>query len=123
MIGQLLDQRYKIIKALSEGAFGHTYQAEDTKRPQNQLCVVKKLKQKQSHSGYLIKAKELFDREAKTLEKLGTHPHIPRLLAHLAVDGEFYLVEEYIAGKTLAEEFAHEEKKQSEKLFNLYLSC
>ncbi|MDJ0591909.1 MAG: hypothetical protein QNJ72_18270 [Pleurocapsa sp. MO_226.B13] len=57
MIGTLLDQRYKITKSLSSGAFGHTYLAEDTKRPQNPICVIKQLKPKQSHPEYLAKAK------------------------------------------------------------------
>ena len=108
MIGKILDRRYKIIKSLSSGAFGHTFLAEDTKRPQNPICVAKQLKPKQTHPDFLLKAKELFDREAKTLELLGKHPQIPCLLAHLKIDDEFYLIEEYITGVTLEEELAKE---------------
>jgi serine/threonine-protein kinase len=102
MIGTLLDRRYKITKFLSEGAFGKTFLAEDTKRPQNPICVIKQFKPKQFQPELLIKAKELFEREAEALESLGKHSQIPSLLAHLKIDQEFYLVEEYIAGKTLA---------------------
>lgn len=115
----LLDQRYKITKSLSSGAFSHTYLAEDTKRPQNPICVIKQLKPQQSHPEYLAKAKELFDREAQTLEMLGKHPQIPCLLAHLEVDGEFYLIEEYIAGQTLAEELAKEPKKSEAEVVQI----
>ena len=106
MIGKLLDQRYKVTESLSSGAFGQTFLAEDTKRPQNPLCVIKKLKPKQSQPECLLKATELFKREAEALERLGQYPQIPTLLAHLEIEGEFYLVEEYIRGQTLEEELA-----------------
>ena len=104
MIGRILDERYEIIKCLGQGAFGHTFIAEDTKQPSNPTCVVKQLKPKNSQPKLLAKAKQLFNCEAETLELLGEHPQIPRLLAHLEIEGEFYLVEEYIEGQTLAEE-------------------
>jgi serine/threonine protein kinase len=119
MIGRLLDQRYKITKSLSTGAFGYTFLAEDTKRPQNPICVIKQLKLRQSQPEYLDKAKELFDREAETLELLGRHSQIPCLLAHLEIDGEFYLIEEYIAGKTLAEEFAEKQNKSESEVIQI----
>ena len=48
-------------------------------------------------------ARRLFDNEAKVLYKLNDHQQIPRLLAHLEVDQEFYLVQEYIQGKDLSQ--------------------
>ena len=115
MIGSILDRRYKIIKSLSSGAFGHTYLAEDLKRPQNPICVVKQLKPKETNPDFLVKAKELFDREAEALELLGRHPQIPCLLAHLKLDDDFYLVQEYIKGNTLETElFQSQNKTESE---------
>ena len=119
MIGTILDQRYQVTKPLSRGAFGHTFQAEDTKRPQNPICVVKQLKPRETKPEYLIKAQELFNREAEALELLGKHPQIPSLLAHLEINGEFYLVEEYIPGQTLAEEFAAQGKKSEPEVIQL----
>ena len=101
---KVLNERYKIIKSLSSGSFGQTFLAQDTQRPKNPLCVVKQLKPKSSQNDCLEKAKQLFVREAESLELLGEHPQIPRLLAHFEIDNEFYLVEEYIAGETLAQE-------------------
>lgn len=94
--------RYQIEKKLSEGTFGKTYLARDINRPNHPLCVVKKLKP-QSPTVFPV-AKRLFDTEAKILEKLGEHPQIPRLLADLTENQEFYLVEEYIDGEELAKE-------------------
>ena len=111
MIGSTLDRRYRITKSLSSGAFGHTFLAEDLKRPQNPLCVVKQLKPKETNPDFLLKAKELFAREAEALELLGRHPQIPSLLAHLESNGDFYLVQEYIKGDTLEAELVREVNK------------
>lgn len=99
-IGEQLDKRYKILKQLGEGNFGETYLARDQKRPSKPLCVVKRLKPKHTHPRVL----ELFEQEAVILEKLGEHPQIPRLLAHLAIDNEFYIIQDYVAGHTLRKE-------------------
>ncbi|MHC5862978.1 protein kinase domain-containing protein, partial [Nostoc sp.] len=45
-----------------------------------------------------------FNSEAQTLEKLGTHPQIPQLLAYFEEDEEFYLVQEQIIGHPLNQE-------------------
>lgn len=119
MIGKVLDRRYKIIKSLSSGAFGYTFLAEDIKRPQNPSCVVKQLKPKETHPDFLLKAKELFDREAEALELLGRHPQIPGLLAHLEIEQEFYLVEEYIPGNTLEKELASQPNKPESEVIKI----
>jgi serine/threonine-protein kinase len=103
MIGKLLDHRYQVIRVLAMGGFGQTYIAQDTRRPGNPLCVVKHLKPG-TDSRVFDTAKRLFNSEAETLEKLGNHDQIPRLLAYFDENQEFYLVQEYIEGHTLAEE-------------------
>ncbi|MEH1941457.1 MAG: serine/threonine protein kinase [Nostoc sp.] len=103
MIGKLLDHRYQVIRVLAMGGFGQTYIAEDTRRPGNPICVVKHLKPG-TDPRVFDTAKRLFNSEAETLEKLGNHDQIPRLLAYFDENQEFYLVQEYIEGHTLAEE-------------------
>ncbi|NJL44837.1 MAG: serine/threonine protein kinase [Leptolyngbyaceae cyanobacterium SM2_3_12] len=44
--------------------------------------------------------------EAETLEKLGHHDQIPRLLAYFEAQASFYLVEEMIEGRVLKDELA-----------------
>ena len=104
MIERVLDRRYQIIEALGKGGFGHTFLAKDTKRPGYPICVVKQFKPSFSDPELLNKARELFNREAETLQNLGEHSQIPRLLAYFEENEEFYLVQEYIAGKTLDRE-------------------
>lgn len=104
IIGQLLGNRYRVIETLSHGGFGQTYIAEDTHRPNHPKCVVKHLKPASSDSGFLTIARRLFSTEAETLEKLGTHEQIPRLLAYFEEEREFYLVQEWVQGHTLTHE-------------------
>ncbi|MBD2358080.1 protein kinase [Tolypothrix sp. FACHB-123] len=104
MIGKLLDHRYKVIKVLATGGFGQTYIAQDTRRPGNPICVVKHLKPSSSDPRVFDTAKRLFNSEAETLEVLGQHDQIPRLLAYFDEKQEFYLVQEFIDGNTLSEE-------------------
>ncbi|MHC5595912.1 MAG: protein kinase domain-containing protein, partial [Nostoc sp.] len=102
--GKILARRYKIVKVLGSGGFSETYIAEDTQRPGNPRCVVKQLKPANTKSEGLQLARRLFNSEAQTLEKLGTHPQIPQLLAYFEEDEEFYLVQEQIIGHPLNQE-------------------
>jgi serine/threonine protein kinase len=104
MIGRLLDQRYQVVELLGKGGFGHTYIAQDTRRPGNPSCVVKHLKPATNDPGFLQTARRLFSMEAETLEKLGNHDQIPRLLAYFEEDEEFFLVQEFIDGHLLSVE-------------------
>ncbi len=101
MIGQLLGGRYQITSVLGSGSFGQTYLAIDSHRPIKTECVVKHLKPATTDASFLPTARELFKREAQTLERLGHHDQIPRLLAYFEQQQEFYLVQDFIAGQVL----------------------
>lgn len=104
MIGQLLDGRYQIEKALGKGGFGQTFLAKDIKRPGHPSCIVKKLHSFSDNPESLKVARRLFKKEAEILEKLGEHDCIPTLLADLEENQDFYLVEQFIPGNTLGKE-------------------
>lgn len=104
MIGHTLDGRYRIVQSLGEGGFGQTYIAEDTRRPGNPSCVVKLLQPASSNPEFLEVARRLFRSEAETLEQLGHHHQIPRLLAFFEQDQDFFLVQELIDGAPLTDE-------------------
>jgi serine/threonine protein kinase len=77
--------------------------AEDLWLPDNPRCVVKKL-QPQSNERFILEtARRLFTREANVLYRLSEYPQIPRLLAHLEVEEQFYLVQEFIEGQDLGQ--------------------
>ncbi|MGF1498911.1 MAG: protein kinase [Elainellaceae cyanobacterium] len=99
----LLGGRYRVVKRLAEGSFGHTSLAQDWHLPDHPLCVVKQLKA-QADGVAMRTARRLFELEARVLYKLGSHDQIPRLLAHFEEGREFYLTQEYIDGRSLADE-------------------
>lgn len=101
---KLLGGRYRLIDLLGEGGFGQTFRAEDLHLPGNPRCVVKRLKPLVSDRRSLEIAIRLFNTEAQVLYRLGTHDQIPRLLAHFEDGQEFYLVQEFVNGYSLAQE-------------------
>ncbi|WP_017655748.1 protein kinase domain-containing protein [Fortiea contorta] len=101
---ELFRDRYEIIRILGRGGFGITFLARNALLPGKPLCVIKQLCPKTSSTKSLQKASERFEKEAKTLGQLGSHSQIPMLLDYFEGNGEFYLVQEYVRGSTLARE-------------------
>lgn len=91
---------YQLIKSLGQGAFGRTYLAEDENGHE---YAVKKLTFSSNSQSY-AKAKELFEREVESLKKLNGYPHIPNFVEYIEENQQFYLVQQYINGKTLTKE-------------------
>ncbi|OBQ38233.1 MAG: serine/threonine protein kinase [Anabaena sp. MDT14b] len=116
----LLDDRYRPIKFLGEGGFGRTFQAVDEKRL-NTPCVIKQFLPQQAGSGALQKATELFQQEAKRLQELGKHPQIPDLEAFFPQDGRLYLVQDFIDGQNLLQEFQNQGTLNEPQIRNILI--
>lgn len=101
----ILNNRYRVIKAISSGGFGETSLGQDTQMPSGRYCVIKQLKSTTNNPKLYQAVTERFQREAAILEDLGeNHPQIPRLYAYFSDEqGQFYLVQEWIEGETLTQ--------------------
>ncbi len=102
----LISNRYRILETIARGGFGETYLVEDLHLPSGRKCVLKKLKpvvEKAQISGWI---KERFQIEAATLEELGSaNQQIPELYAYFSEEEQFYLVQEWVQGETLAQQW------------------
>ena len=107
MTGTVLQKRYKLLKPLGEGGFAKTYLAEDCWQD-NAYCVIKHLTPTNRSPQFLATARRLFKAEAAVLRRLGSHDRIPELIDAFEVEGEFYLVQDYIDGIPLSEIFRHQ---------------
>lgn len=114
----ILVGRYIPSKLLGQGGFGAAFLARDRYTPAMRQCVVKQFQPSGDLNPQQLKtAQDLFEREAEVLEELGSqNDHIPDLFAFFQLsvpslqpgkdDQFFYLVQEFIDGKTLEEELA-----------------
>lgn len=95
-----IGDRYRVVRELGRGGFGHTYLAEDSNRF-NELCVLKEFDPAVNRQDILEKAKELFSREAAVLYKL-EHPQIPRFREWFMDEKRqsLLLVQDYVTGPT-----------------------
>jgi serine/threonine protein kinase len=93
--GQVLNNRYRIVKLLGQGGFGAVYRAWDInlERP----CAIKENLDTTPH------AQRQFKREAQILFDL-SHPNLPRVIDHFVIQGQGqYLVMEFVEGEDLQE--------------------
>ena len=99
--GDLLWERYYIVRELGSGGFATTYLAIDRQSKTQTKCVVKQLQPRFNSPAVWANAKERLATEATVLQWLGNHDRIPQLLAHFEENQQFYLVLEFIEGEEL----------------------
>ncbi|MEC4803938.1 MAG: serine/threonine-protein kinase [Jaaginema sp. PMC 1079.18] len=99
---ELFRDRYLILRMIGRGGFGATFLARDIQLPGQPLCAIKLLCPRIGEMNALETARRRFRREAKTLGALGSHSQIPQLLDYFTLGEDFYLVQEYVRGMTLA---------------------
>ncbi|WP_309735078.1 serine/threonine-protein kinase [Chamaesiphon sp. OTE_75_metabat_556] len=96
----IVDGRYQIIKRLGKGGFAHTYLAKNLTAPGEPQCVVKQLRPKVEHPRML----QLFKLEAAILARF-KHSQIPQQVECFEHQGDFFMVQDFVAGDDLSKEF------------------
>src|SRR4030042_3093243 len=92
--GQVLNNRYRVVRLLGQGGFGAVYRAWDTNL--NRPCAVKENLDTSSE------AQRQFTREATVLANL-SHPNLTRVTDHFILpDQGQYLVMDFVEGGDLA---------------------
>ncbi len=91
-----LEGRYRLIHRIGKGGFCKTFLAVDEGQFPPIPCVVQELSAEWETSIG-------FEQKARQLEELGKHPQIPALLAYFQQKQHFYLVQELIPGRNLAQ--------------------
>ncbi|MEW5868227.1 MAG: bifunctional serine/threonine-protein kinase/formylglycine-generating enzyme family protein [Chloroflexota bacterium] len=93
--GQILDNRYRVVKLLGQGGFGAVYRVWDT-RMERPMALKENL-------DISPEAQRQFKREAQILFDL-SHPNLPRVIDNFVIQGQGqYLVMDYVEGEDLQE--------------------
>jgi len=104
--GKLLriHNQFRPMNHIGDGGFSRSFRAIDEGNPSRPYCFIKQL----LFQNTTLKQESirLFQQEVIQLERMGTGTHfqVPALIWHGEEDGNYYIVEEYIDGKNLAQE-------------------
>ncbi len=106
VVGQLIQERYRIVKQLGKGGFGETYKIEHLNVPALvKPLLVLKYSRLHPHQSDYQKRLELFEREAKALYELGAeHDRIPVLYEYFQDEHQLFLIQQLVEGRDLSQE-------------------
>ncbi|WP_165422925.1 serine/threonine protein kinase [Ktedonosporobacter rubrisoli] len=99
--GKLLAQRYRILAKVGEGGFGVVYKAQDRLRG-NKIVAIKEIDLSSLSTQEKIDVTDSYNREITLLSKL-SHKSLPAIHDHFTDPEHWYVVMDYIRGKTLEE--------------------
>lgn len=104
--GKILKKRYKLSSKIGSGGFGTIYTARDITTALGGEYVIKYFSPNYENEKQLSVALRLFRQEANSLQQLGNHPQIPRIVDFFEEENNFFLVQELIEGKNLRQELS-----------------
>jgi len=96
--GKVLNNTYRVVRLLGKGAMGAVYLVERIK--DDRQFVIKTLVFSKEAGLDESTAREIFNREAKFMEKIN-HPGVPQIHGVFTEGDGIFLVMDYIKGKTL----------------------
>lgn len=98
--GQILQNRYRIVKELGRGGFGRVYLAQDMQQGNRWVAIKEMIPDPNASAHALAQARTQFRREAQVLMSL-RHHNLPQVYENFAEGGNEYLVMQYIEGRNL----------------------
>jgi serine/threonine protein kinase len=101
-VDDLLQGRYRIVRAIKSGGMGAVFEATDTKLADSP-CAVKEVLEHARSGGDSAYVQARFYEEMKALARLD-HPCIPKVRDYITAPGEIYIVMELVRGKSLEDE-------------------
>ncbi|MGY2710811.1 protein kinase domain-containing protein [Thermostichus sp. MS-CIW-28] len=127
LIGQLIGNRYRLTRHISEGGYGNVFEAVDTQL-NDELVAVKLLRPPPPDMGpeYYQQLQQRFMDEARVSALLGEHPNIVQVRSYGLYQNQPYLVMEYLnakpySGQGLDYVLAREGPLHPERVVNLAL--
>lgn len=101
---KLLGGRYQFIQALSTHQTGRTFLAADIHYPGHPKCVVRQLRLPTRNPMTRKFILGLLKKKVEVLEGIGQHEQVPSTFAAFDLNQSFYIVQEFIPGRSLQAE-------------------
>ncbi len=103
-IQQLLEGQYKLIQSIGNGGSSHTFIARSISNPSLPQCVIRHFKPANTQPEFIDKVRLFFEKQVGILDKLGKHDQVPQLISGFEKENQFFVVQEFIEGQSLADE-------------------
>ena len=109
LLGKILKDKYCITRQLAQKNDWTTYLAEDRFPSTNPFCIIKRLQgpRENFNSQAWRDLRESLTLEVMKLKQVDCYPQIPEIRDFFIIEGDFYVVRDYITGETLAEEITN----------------
>ncbi|BAZ46670.1 serine/threonine protein kinase [Chondrocystis sp. NIES-4102] len=111
IVGKILCDRYRVLEELNRDDFRGVYLAEDLGQIGKQKCQIERFHPQYDSeilgSQSWQKVYLAFIEAGNNFKHITQHPQIPQLLAHFECDRDFYLVNEFIVGRSLDDKLSH----------------
>ena len=110
-IGEIVGERYRVVRLLGQGGMGAVYRTWDT-RLNRPVALKEMIPQSSLDVQLLAQLRQQFQQEAQVLATL-IHPNLVRVTDYFSWDGNEYLAMDFVEGESLAERI-HRDGSQPE---------